>query len=36
MSKGAWDQLQARKAYQDTSSDRTIPPQRQSALDLKI
>lgn len=34
--KGAWDQLQASKAYSETFHDRDIPPARKASLDLKI
>lgn len=34
--KGAWDQLQASKAYQDTLQDGERPLDRKAALDLKI
>jgi hypothetical protein len=34
--KGAWDQLQANRAYQETFEDKNVPPTRKAALDLKI
>lgn len=36
LSKGAWDQLQARKAYQAPSRDGELPAERTVALDLEI
>lgn len=34
--KGAWDQLQARKAYQTPTLDDDVPSKGSVALDLKI
>jgi hypothetical protein len=34
--KGAWDQLQASRAYQQTLHDRDLPAPKKAALDLEI
>lgn len=34
--KGAWDQLQASRAYQETFQDGALPPDRKAALDVEI
>jgi hypothetical protein len=36
MRKGAWDQLQASKAYQETLADKQLSPKRRATLDLAI
>lgn len=36
MRKGAWDQLQASRAYRETLHDKTPPFEHRSALDLEI